>query len=215
MCRHYKLPSSHLLTTSLPVFPLLCVYAGDFNCQHVQRRYKANTSNRECLVEWITNNNLMLLHNPKGAASFTSGCWNTGTDPDLAFASARPDNGIPDRCVLEKFPWSQNRPSLNIAAKLMDPIPSGPVKRWNFHKADRNHYRVLANEAMQTSTSSNTTNVEETYKDFCSAIIKAAKISIPQGCRNNYIPCWDKECGSVYHAFLNALKGKSLAVLRK
>ena len=68
----YKPPSLRLLTMSLPVFPSPCVYADDFNCQHVQWGYRANTTNGECLVEWAANNNLMLLHNPKGAASFTS-----------------------------------------------------------------------------------------------------------------------------------------------
>ena len=57
--------------------------------------YRANTSNRECLVELAANNNLMLLENPKGAASFTSGRWNTGANPDLAFSSARADNRLP------------------------------------------------------------------------------------------------------------------------
>ena len=32
----YKPPSLCLLTTSLPVFPSLSVYAGNLNCQHVQ-----------------------------------------------------------------------------------------------------------------------------------------------------------------------------------
>ena len=105
---NYKPLSLHLSTASLPMFPFPCVYAGDFNCLHVQWGYRANTSNGECLVEWAANNNLMLLHNPKGATSFTSGCWNTGTNPDPAFVSAGPNNRLPDRCVLEKFSRSQH-----------------------------------------------------------------------------------------------------------
>ena len=42
----YKPPSSLLLTMSLLVFPSPHVYAGDFNSQHVQQEYRANTSNR-------------------------------------------------------------------------------------------------------------------------------------------------------------------------
>ena len=41
----YKPPSSCLLTMFLLVFTSPCVYAGDFNCQHVQWGYRANTSN--------------------------------------------------------------------------------------------------------------------------------------------------------------------------
>ena len=41
----YEPPSSRLLTMSLPVFQYPCAYASDFNCQHVQWGYRANTSN--------------------------------------------------------------------------------------------------------------------------------------------------------------------------
>ena len=106
------------------------------------------------MVEWAANNNLMLLHNSKGAASFTSGHWNTRTSPDLAFVSAGPDNRLPDRCVLEKFPRSQHRPSIITAAKHVAPVLSELVKRWNFCKADWNYYSLLTNEALESLTSS-------------------------------------------------------------
>ena len=32
--------------------------------------------------------------------------------------------------------------------------------------------------------------------------MKAAKKTIPRGYRNNYIPCWDAECESLYKTFL-------------
>ena len=147
------------------------------------------------MVEWAANDYLMLnsVPQPKGTASFTSG---TGTNLDLAFVSAGPDNRLPGRCVLEKFPWSQNQCSLITAANLMAPVPSEPVKQWKFHKADWNHYSLLTNEATQGLASSSITNVEEAYQDFRSAIIKAAKRSIPYSRINNYILCWDKKCGS-------------------
>ena len=165
--------------------------------------YRANASNRECLVEWAAYNDLILLHNPKGAANFTSGRWNTGTNPDLAFASTGPDNMLPDRCVLEKFPRSRHRPSLTTAVKLVAPVLSEPMKRWNFRKADWNNYSLFTNKATQSLTSSSITNVEEAYQDLCSAVIKAAKRSILCSHRNNYIPCWDKECESFYCAFFD------------
>ena len=48
----------------------------------------------------------VLLYNAKDAASFYSGRWNTGTNPDLAFASVDPNNRLPNKRVLEKFPRS-------------------------------------------------------------------------------------------------------------
>ena len=43
---------------------------------------------------------------------------------------------------------------------------------------------------------------------------KAAKKTIPRGYRNNYIPCWDAECESLYKTFLQSPQGddSSLAV---
>ena len=58
----------------------------------------------ECLAGLASINCLALLYNAKDAASFYSGRWNTGTNPDLAFASVGPNSRLPDRCVLEKFP---------------------------------------------------------------------------------------------------------------
>ena len=127
------------LTISLPVFPFPSVYALHL-CMLVisiaSMCSRANTSNGECLAEWAPNNNLMLLHNPKCSTSFISQCWNTGSNPDMALASARPDNRLPHRCVLEKFPQSQHRPSLITATKLLALVPNKLVKQWDFHTAD-------------------------------------------------------------------------------
>ena len=81
------------------------------------------------------------------------------------------------------------RPLLITAAKLVSPVLSELVKQWNFRKVDWNNYNLFTNKAMQSLKSFSTTNVEETYQDFCSAIIKVAKRSIPRSCRNNYITC--------------------------
>ena len=70
---------------------------------------------RECLAGWASINCLALLYNAKDAASFYSGHWDTGINPDLVFASVGPNSRLPDRGVLEKFPRSQHRPSLITA----------------------------------------------------------------------------------------------------
>ena len=38
-------------------------------------------------------------------------------------------------------------------------------------------------------------------------IKKAVKKTIPRGYRNNYIPCWDAECESLYKTFLQSSQG--------
>ena len=82
----------------------------------------------ECLAGWASINCLALLYNAKDAASFYSGRWNTGTNPDLAFASIGPNSCLLDRCVLEKFPRSQHRPSLITPPTFAMAVPSMPVK---------------------------------------------------------------------------------------
>ena len=88
-----------------------CLYAGNFNCCHADWGYDDNSSDGECLAGWASINCLALLYNAKDAASFYFGRWNTNTNPDLAFASVGPNNRLPDRRVLEKFPRSQHRHS--------------------------------------------------------------------------------------------------------
>ena len=203
----YKPPPSRFMPASVPVFPPPCLYAGDFNCQHEDWGYNINTPDGENLASWAANNSLALLYDPKGAASFLSGRWNTGTNPDLAFASAGVANRLPDRRVLGKFPRSQHRPSLITVPKLVVPVPSEPVKRWNFRKANWKHFRLLTNKSTRHLPSPNTTKVDEAYQDFCNVLVNAAKKSIPRGRRNDYKPCWDWECEQLYSAFLRAPTG--------
>ena len=87
---------------------ILCLYAGDFNCRHADWGYDNNSPDGECLAGWASVNCLALLYNAKDAASFYSGRWNTGTNPDLAFASVGPNSRLPNKRVLDKFPRSQH-----------------------------------------------------------------------------------------------------------
>ena len=49
--------------------------------------------------------------------------------------------------------------------------------------------------------------MDAAYQDFCNTIKKAGKNIIPRGYRNNYIPCWDAECESLYKTFLQSPQG--------
>ena len=81
------------------MFPHLCLYAGDFNCGHVDWGYYDNNPDDVCFAGWASTNCLALLHNPKDAASFCSGRWNTGTYPNLAFVSVSPYTYGLDVCL--------------------------------------------------------------------------------------------------------------------
>ena len=81
-------------------------------------------------------------------------------------------------------------------------VPSIPVKRCNFHKAKWSYYIALTNKFAKTLLPPDSLDVNAAYQDFCDTIKKAAKKTIPRGYRNNYIPCWDAECESLYKTFL-------------
>ena len=48
---------------------------------------------------------------------------------------------------------------------------------------------------------------EHWLKSTVLRVKKAAKKTIPRGYRNNYIPCWDAECESLYKTFLLTPQG--------
>ena len=203
----YKPPPTRLRTLDLPVFPHPCLYADDFNCRYADWGYDDTSPDDECLAGWASINCLALLYNAKDAANFYFGLWNTGTNPDLAFASVGPNSCLPDRRVLNKFPRSQHRPSLITPPRFAMAVPSMPVKRWNFRKAKWSQYIALMNKFAKTLLPPDSLNVDAAYQDFCNTIKKAAKKTIPRGYRNNYISCSDTECESLYKTFLQSTQG--------
>ena len=205
----YKPPMTRWLPSVIPMFSHPCLYAGDFNCQHTDWGYSSISPDGESLVDWATQGNLSLLHNPKDAPSFFSGRWSTGTNPDLAFASIGINNWHLDRQTLDKFPRSQHRPSLIKGSRTIVPIPTEPFKRWNFRKANWKQYNNITNRLARNLPPPDATCIDDVYQDFCSTIIYAAKQTIPRGRRNNYKPCWDKECEQLYQAFLQAPQGRA------
>ena len=172
-------------TLDLPVFPHHCLYAGNFNCRHADWGNDDNSPDGECLAGWASINCLVLLYNAKDAVSFYYGCWNTGTNSDLAFASVGPNSRLPDRRVLEKFPRSQHRPSLITPPRFAMAVPSMPVKRWNFRKAKWSHYIALTNKFAKTLLPPDSLDVDAANQDLCNTIKKAAKKTIPRGYRKN------------------------------
>ena len=104
-----KPPPSQMTLTSTPMFSHLCLYAGDFNCQHTNWGYTNTNEDGSCLATWAAGGNLSLLYDLKGETSFLSGRWGSETNPDLAFASSSDDDQHPCRRVLDKFPRSPHR----------------------------------------------------------------------------------------------------------
>ena len=106
--------------------------------------------------------------------------------------------------MLEKFTTSQHRSSLITPPRFARPVPSKPVKRWNFRKAEWSHYITLTNKLARTLPPP---DMDQAYKCFCNAISTTAKKCIPRGRRNNRVPCWDAECENLFQTFLQYPEG--------
>ena len=155
----YKPPPTRLQASDLPMFPHSVLYAGDFNCPHVNWDYRTSSADGECLIAWASLNGLVPLHDPKDVATFHSGRWNTGTNPVLTFVGVGPDSRVPDKLILEKFLRLQHRPSFIVPPRLALPVPSKPVKRWNFRKQGcESGYFLIASDSASTPIASASTN---------------------------------------------------------
>ena len=183
--------------TLLPVCDTPCIYADNFNCQHTHWGYNDISLNGECLAAWAANNELTLLQDPKGNFTFHSGRWKSETNPDLAFSRTETKSQLPDRRVLGKFPRSQHRPSL-ITASHRITTTSKPEKRWNFRKANWKRSDTITNNLAKKLPLPDVRNANTAYQAFCSMAINAAKQCVPRGKRKLYIPCWDKECKTLF-----------------
>ena len=74
-------------------------------------------------------------------------------------------------------------------------------------EAKWSHYIALTNKFAKNLLPPDSLDVDAAYQDFCNTIKKAAKKTIPRGYQNNYIPCWDAECKSLYKTFLQSPQG--------
>ena len=86
-------------------------------------------------------------------------------------------------------------------------VPSMPVKQWNIRKTKWSHYIALTNKFSKTLLPPDSLIVDAAYQDFCNTNKKKAKKTIPCGYQNNYVPCWDAECESLYKTFLQSPQG--------
>jgi len=127
--------------------------------------------------------------------------------PYLAYASLGRDSRLPDRRVLGEFPRSQHRSSLITSPSFKVPAHSDPVKRWNFRKADWKRFCLLTGESVERLPPPDTPDIERAYQDFCESLLSATKQCIPRGRWKNYVPCWDKECETLYRSFIRAPVG--------
>jgi len=181
----YKPPSIKMDTTGLPYFSRPCMYAGDFNCYSTTWGCRSTNASGEALEDWASASGLNLLYDPKQPDSFHSCRWNTGTNPDLAFVNLA--GPLPHCTILDPFPKSQHRPSLIQPINPIKPLTAKPVLRWNFQKAHWEQFTNLT-ELGADSLPDPSSNADMAYSAFCQLLPSSARMSIPRGCRRQYIP---------------------------
>ena len=78
-----------------------------------------------------------------------------------------------------------------------------------FGLLSKSHHRfcLLTGESVERLPPPDTSDIERTYQDFCESLLSAAKQCIPRDRRKNYVPCWDKECETLYCSFTRATVG--------
>ena len=74
------------------------------------------------------------------------------------------------------------------------------MKRWNFRKADWKRFCLLTGESVERLPPPDTPDIERAYQDFCESLLSAAEQCIARGSWKNYVPCWDKECETLYRS---------------
>ena len=113
----------------------------------------------------------------------------------------------PNRRVLRKSARSQHRLSLMTPPRLKVPARSDPLKCWNFGNDYWKRFCFLTGKSVKRLPLPDTTNIEKAFQQLCESLLFAAKQLIPLSRRTNFVPCWDKECETLYHSLIRAPVG--------
>ena len=182
----------------LPVIEHPSIFIGDFNSHHQAWGYDRNDLNGDALYEWLINNDLTLVFNPKDSGTFLSARWNKEYSPDLTFITNASANELTtcSRVILKDFPHSQHRPVINTLGHQITSIKSIPKPRWNFKRANWKAFSdsldIIVKRIKPTANE---------YNRFVKAVHSCAKKYIPRGFRKTYTPGWSKECEELYHEY--------------
>ncbi|KAI5742625.1 hypothetical protein M8J77_009365 [Diaphorina citri] len=173
------------------------IVLGDFNCHNTQWGYNETDKNGEDLENWVESQKLKLIHDPKQPASFNSGRWRRGYNPDNIFVSENIAQQT-TKHVEKHIPKSQHRPiSCAITAAVRPHIV--PFKRqFNFKKAKWDRFAAhLDQEIVKIAP------VVASYDDFIELVRKVSCKHIPRGCRTHYIAGLDEDSKTILQEYQN------------
>jgi len=117
----YKPPNTIFNPTTISnqdVRQKIRVVIGDFNSHSLNWGYGNMNDDGQKVEEWAEGENLTLIHDPKLPASFNSGRWKRGYNPDLIFAI----DTISHLCTKEIGQPILNTQNTPIICKIMSAI---------------------------------------------------------------------------------------------
>ncbi|XP_072022738.1 uncharacterized protein [Amphiura filiformis] len=145
--------------------------------------------------EWIDQQQLSLIHDPKQPKSFNSSRWKRGYNPDLAFASNRVNSTV-SQDGDGSHPRTQHRPiGLQIRAAV-SPASVPSRRRFNYQKANW--------EGFSSDLDAAVSNIEaspENYDLFVKTIKENTRKNIPRGCRTSFISGLTSETADLYEEY--------------
>lgn len=158
------------------------IIIGDFNSHNVNWGYNETNEDGEKVEEWAEANGFSLIFDAKLPASFNSGRWKRGYNPDNIFTS----ENIATLCkkeVLTPIPKTQHRPIACEIRAAINPITVPFQRRFNFKKARWSEFsEALDIEIKQIQPA------PHQYETFVEVVKKISRKYIPRGCRTEYIP---------------------------
>ena len=169
---------------------------GDFNSHSPSWGYLSINAKGEEVEHWIVSNRLVLINTPTDPPTFYSRVWKTTSTPDIAIAT---DNiqKTAKREVSEQLGGSDHKPVILTLVKQVNTNAGKMPPSSNYKKADWKRFRELTDIYTKSITFSKH-SVNKNASNFNSAILKAAKESIPRGRRHDYKPYWNNTLEKIH-----------------
>ena len=164
------------------------ILAGDFNGHSPRWGYDRNNKTGDSIEDLCGSTNLIVLQNSNSTPTLFHRAHKTLSRPDLTIISADLMNKQTVE-VLDSLGSSDHRP-------ILTKIDNGNQKmfkrktRWNFKKANWDLYKKTSDQLLKEIKA---TDVHSLTEKITEAILSAALISIPRGCRKKYKPFWSRD----------------------
>ena len=186
----YSPPKTNLDLHKLQLSPKSHLIVGDFNSHSPAWGYATQDQRGAEILDWMSDNNLILINKPDDKPSFFSRTWKKSTTPDLAMASEEIQKRT-RRSVTSQLGGSDHLP---IILHILDMKTNTRHQRkrasWNFKKADWQKFQSLSENLGDLVFSE---DLNKNTKELTQQILNAAQKSIPRGFRKDYKPYWSKE----------------------